>query len=76
LLLAACGSLRIACEPIAVNLAWNLIFGINHQTFAQVQRSTLSSIAVRLAPLSVHLCEDVIRTKGAWRCADRSGQRW
>jgi len=33
LLLAACGSLRIACEPIAVNLAWNLIFGINHQTF-------------------------------------------
>jgi hypothetical protein len=38
LLLAACGSLRIACEPIAVNLAWNLIFGINHQTFGRVQR--------------------------------------
>jgi hypothetical protein len=34
LLLAASGSLRIACEPTAVNLAWNLIFGINDQTFA------------------------------------------
>src|SRR6266566_2339460 len=29
LLLAASGSLRIVCEPIAVNLAWNLIFRIN-----------------------------------------------
>jgi hypothetical protein len=37
LLLAASGSLRIACEPTAVNLAWNLIFGINHQTFGRVQ---------------------------------------
>jgi hypothetical protein len=36
LLLAASGSLRIACEPTAVNLAWNLIFGINHQTFGRV----------------------------------------
>jgi hypothetical protein len=26
-LLAACGSLRIGCEPMAVTLAWNLIFG-------------------------------------------------
>jgi hypothetical protein len=34
LLLAASGSLRIACEPTAVNLAWNLIFGINHQWWA------------------------------------------
>ena len=32
LLLAASGSLRIVCEPTAVNLVWNLIFGINHQT--------------------------------------------
>src|ERR1700681_2893085 len=36
LLLAASGSLRIVCEPSAVNLAWNLIFGIHHQTFGQV----------------------------------------
>jgi hypothetical protein len=32
LLLAGSGSLRIVCEPIGINLAWNLIFGINHQT--------------------------------------------
>jgi hypothetical protein len=32
LLLAASGSLRIACEPIAVNLAWNLILDINVAT--------------------------------------------
>jgi hypothetical protein len=36
LLLAASGSLRIVCEPTAVNLAWNWIFGINHQTFGRV----------------------------------------
>ena len=36
LLLAASGSLRIVCEPIAINLAWNLIFGINHQTIGRV----------------------------------------
>ena len=35
MLLAASGSLRIVCEPIAVNLAWSLIFGIN-QTFGRV----------------------------------------
>jgi hypothetical protein len=29
LLLAASGSLRIGCAPIAVTLAWNLIFGIH-----------------------------------------------
>jgi hypothetical protein len=38
LLLAPCGSLRIACEPIVFNWAWNLIFGINHQAFGRVQR--------------------------------------
>jgi hypothetical protein len=29
LLLAAFGSLSIVCEPIAVGLPWNLIFGMN-----------------------------------------------
>jgi hypothetical protein len=38
LLLAASGSLRIVCEPIAINLAWNLILGINHQTLGRVVR--------------------------------------
>jgi hypothetical protein len=28
--LAAFGTLRMACAPIAVNLAWKLIFGINN----------------------------------------------
>jgi hypothetical protein len=32
LLLAARGSRRIAWEPIAVTVAWNLIFGMNDQT--------------------------------------------
>ena len=35
MLLAASGSLRIVCEPIAINFAWNLIVGINHQTIGR-----------------------------------------
>ena len=41
LLLAASGSLRIVCEPIAINLAWNLIFGIKHQTIARLMKSNI-----------------------------------
>lgn len=58
LLLAASGSLRIVREPMALNLAWNLIFGIYHETIGRVvhlwtrSTDTGSSTGVAFAAVS------------------------
>ena len=49
--LAAFGTLRIVCEPIAANLAWNLIFGIYRSS---VRPNRSSWVAEHSSPIVSH----------------------
>src|SRR5437899_12374924 len=69
LLLAACGSLRIACESIVVNVAWNLIFGINHgdRGANQSSYSAASSCSRRVAVARHEEQLHLLVLEGRWK---------